>query len=174
MTPQCPRESEVIGAMLANRWPHQCDEALCAHAMHCEICKDLVDLVGLMREDRERLADISVPAAGQVWWRSAIRARLEASQQVARPLSWLLGVAAACVVGLGMAGVELLWSPIQRALVWGQQGSWMPSISSFDVFTLPRLADLAPWAQVGALIFLGAAACLLVAPVALYFALSDE
>ena len=91
--PQCPREQDVITAIVAGRWPDQCDETPPGHAAECEVCRDLVEVASLLRVDRERLHDeMRVPSAGQMWWRAAIRARLEASQQVARPLSWVFGV----------------------------------------------------------------------------------
>jgi hypothetical protein len=39
---------------------------------------------------------------------------------------------------------------------------------------LPTLNDLAPLTSIGVFVLLGAAACLLLAQLALYFALSDE
>ena len=177
---QCSREHDVVAAILGNQWPDRCDESLYAHATHCEVCSELVELVDLMRLERDALKDVSVPAAGQVWWRAAIRARIEVSQQVVRPLGWVFGVASACVVGLGLAGIELLWSPIQRSLLWGQGAAWIdpgwvPSFRLSDVLgALPRLGDLTPLAQTSAFLLLGLVACLLLAPLALYFALSDE
>jgi hypothetical protein len=39
---------------------------------------------------------------------------------------------------------------------------------------LPGLTELAPLTSTGAFVLLGATACLVLAPLALYFALSDE
>jgi hypothetical protein len=172
--PQCSREHAVISAILAGRWPHQCDESLHDHAAQCEVCKESVEVVSLFRVERQVLLDeMRIPSAGQVWWRAAIRARLEASQQVARPLSWLFGITVACVAGLAVAVVELLWSPVRHALTGA--GPWTMSLGLGELArVLPTLADLAPFTTTGAFVLLGAAACLLLAPLALYFALSDE
>lgn len=172
--PQCPHEHDVISAILADRWPNQCDESLHAHAAQCEVCKELVEVVSLLRIERQGLHDeMRVPSAGQVWWRAAIRARLEASQQVARPFSWLAGISVACAVGLAVAVIELLWSPVQHALTWASP--WTMSFGPGEFGRLlPSLSDLAPFTTTGAFVLLGAAACLLLAPLALYFVLSDE
>ena len=115
--PECPREQDVINAIVSGRWPDRCDESLSVHAAECAVCKELVEVTSVLRVDRDGLhEEMSMPSAGQVWWRAAIRARLEASQRVARPMSWILGMSAACAAGLAIAVVQLLWSPMQGAL----------------------------------------------------------
>jgi hypothetical protein len=170
--PECRCEQDVINAVVSGRWPHV-NEALHSHAAECEICRELVEVTRVMRFEREGLYDdMSVPSSGQVWWRAAIRARLEASQQVAQPLSWLFGVSLACAVGLAIAVVELFWSPVRNAL------SATPWVLSFGLGEparwLPSLTEMAPLTTTGGFLLLGAAACLVFAPLALYFALSDE
>ena len=174
--PDCPREQDVINAIVLGRWPHHCDQTLHAHVAECRACKEIVDVTSVFRLEREELhREVSVPSAGQVWWRAAIRAKVEASEQAARPLSWLFGVSVACVVGLSIAVVELLWSPIQRALSSGVGLTWVPSFGLGElVRLLPGLTELAPLTSTGAFVLLGATACLVLAPLALYFALSDE
>jgi len=174
--PECPREQDVINAIVTGRWPHQCDETLTAHAAECRVCKELVDVASVFRLERDGLHDeVSVPSAGQVWWRAAIRARLEASRQVARPLSWLFGISVACAAGLTITVVQLLWSPVREALSSGAPGAWTPSfwLGEF-VRLLPDLTNLTPLTTTGAFLLLGITACLVLAPLALYFALSDE
>ena len=56
--------------------------------------------------------DHAVPAAGQVWWRSAIRARAEASRAAASPMVWLQAL-----TGAGAAGAP------QVVLFHGLEGS---------------------------------------------------
>jgi len=174
--PECPREQDVINAIVTGRWPDRCDESLCAHAAECVVCKELVAVTSVMRLDREGLhEEMSLPSAGQVWWRAAIRARLEASQRVAQPLSWIFGISMACAAGLAIAFVQLLWSPVQLAWGTSSPGAWLTwfGIGEFTRL-LPTLKDLAPLTSVGVFVLLGAAACLLLAPLALYFVLSDE
>ena len=174
--PECPREQDVINAIVTGRWPHQCDETLPAHAAECRVCKELVDVASVFRLERDRMHDeVSVPSAGQVWWRAAIRARLEASQQVARPLSWLFGISVACAAGLTITVVQLLWLPVQGALRPDTAGVWTPSFWLGElVRLLPDLTNLVPLTTTGILLLLGVTACILLAPLALYFALSDE
>ena len=171
---ECPRESEVIAAIIAGRWPDQCDEMLRAHITQCPICSEVVDVASLLRLERNDLhAEITVPAAGQVWWRAAIRARLEASQQATRPLSWIFGISAACIVGLALAVVELLWAPVQSA--FRSTSPWTMTFGFSEMTRwLPSLSDLTPLTMTGIVVVLGAAACLVLAPLALYFALSDK
>ena len=184
--PECPREQDVINAIVAGRWPDRrfeehrsdeyCDETLQAHATQCEVCRELVEVTSLLRLERDGLHDeMNVPAAGQVWWRAAIRARLEASEQAARPLSWVFGISVACVVGLAVAVAELLWSPFQQAVRSVAPSRWPLPLGLGEVTRLlPSLTDLPLFTTTGAFVLLGAAACLLLAPLALYFALSDE
>jgi len=171
MTPtECPREHDVVAAILARRWPHQCDDALQAHATQCHVCRDLIDVMSLLREERDSLhEDVSVPAAGQVWWRAAVRARLEATQAAARPLTWLYGSAGACAIGLAVASIGLLWPPVQNASAWVSIPSWLPGLGLREAAMM-----IAPLAQTTGLLVLGAVACLVLAPLALYLALSDE
>ena len=171
---ECPRESEVIGAIIAGRWPDQCDATLHAHVAQCHICKDVVDVTSLLRLECNALhEEISVPGAGQVWWRAAIRARLEASQQATRPLSWVFGISVACVVGLALAVVELLWAPVQSA--FRSTAPWTITSALNEVGRwLPSFTDLTPLTMTGLFVVLGATICLVLAPLALYFALSDE
>ena len=172
----CPRESEVIRLMKAGRLPDECDETLRTHVTRCEVCRDVVAIASLLHLERDDLNDeMTLPAAGQVWWRAAIRARLEASQEAARPLSWVFGIGAACVAGLALAVVELLWSPVQLALRSTTTSNWTMMVSLADVTRwFPSLSDLTPLTTTIVLVVLGAAACLVLAPLALYFALSDE
>ena len=114
---------------------------------------------------------VSVPAAGQVWWRAAIRARLEATQTVARPLTWLYGVSGACVLGLLVAVVGWLWPPVQQAATWIGAHTWS---FTWGVNLGEAASALSPLAQTTGFLVLGAAACLVLAPIALYLALSDD
>ena len=120
MRPGCPREHEVMESLFSRGWPDQHDEGLAAHARECQVCRDLVEVVSIMRDERASMQrdGANVPAAGQVWWRAAIRARLEATQTASRPLNWLYGVSGAVVLGLFVATLGLLWPPVQQAAAW--------------------------------------------------------
>ena len=74
-----------------------------------------------------------------------------------------------------IAVVELLWSPVQFALRSASPSTWSLSRALNEIAQrLPSLTDLAPLTTTGVFVLLGATACLLLAPLALYFALSDE
>ena len=174
--PECPREQDVINTIVTGQWPDRCEGSLAAHAAECVVCRELVEVASVIRLDRDRLHEaMSLPSAGQVWWRAAIRARLEASQRVARPLSWLFGVSVACAAGLTIAVVQLLWSPLRLAWEGSSPSARTAWLGLGELARLvPALKDLAPLSTTGVLVLLAATACLLLAPLALYFALSDE
>ena len=166
--PACHREHEVVRAVLSARG--RLDHELQAHVTQCATCQEVMDVAELLREDRDGFRDrVSVPAAGQVWWRAAIRARLEGGQAASRPLDWMFGTAGACAVGLGAAAVAMLWPLLQRASSWAGVDAWL---SSVDLSA--AIAVVAPVARVGGLLALGALACVVLASLAFYFALSDD
>jgi hypothetical protein len=65
-----------------------CDQSLRDHAGACEVCREVVAIVPLLREEydeaREAIGrrDVPLPSAGQIWWRAAVHARADAA---ARP-----------------------------------------------------------------------------------------
>jgi len=78
-------------------------------------------------------------------------------------------VAAACAVGLAAGAVGLAWPAIARAIAWIETRAEAASPAAF------ALADLVSAAVQRSLPFaLAAAACLVLAPLALYLALSDD
>ena len=173
--PECSREQDVINAVVTGQWPDRCEASLAVHAAECAVCKELVEVTSVMRLDREGLHDeMSLPSAGQVWWRAAIRARLEASQRVARPVSWIFGISSACAAGLAIALVQLLWSPMRVAWGGSSLGAWAAWLDLESTRLLLAVTNLAPLTTTAVFVLLGAAACLLLAPLALYFVLSDE
>jgi hypothetical protein len=165
----CIHEADVVAAVLSRRWDGANDE-LKQHAAECEVCGDVVAVVRMLSADQEHARyEVRVPAAGQVWWRAAVRARLEAAHAVARPLTWLHGIAGACAVGVACAVIGMAWPSLR------EMASWF----TFEAFgTDSRVADVAALVT-GALqrslpLAFVLAACIVLAPVALYFALSDD
>lgn len=167
----CEHEAAVTQAVLSRQWPHACDQALQAHAGACEVCREVVSIAALLREDYDEARkaisrrDVPLPSAGQIWWRAAVRARADAAHAAARPLVWGYGAAAACAIGLLAAGGTMLWP------------SMTPAFDRFGAFTarMTPAADMVMAMVRGQLpIVLGVAAFLIVAPVALYFALREE
>ena len=107
---ECPQEELVVRAVLSRAWPTGCDEALVAHAAECHVCGEVAGIASLMREDSEDArVEIQVPAAGQVWWRAAVRARLESTHASTRPMTWMHGITAAVMIGVVLAAMTLAW-----------------------------------------------------------------
>ena len=169
MTPQCAHEDDVVAAVLSRRWD-AAEEGLKQHAEGCEICRDVVAVATLLSADQERSRyTVHVPAAGQVWWRSAIRARLEGAQAAARPMTWLHGIAGACALGLAVAVISMAWTSIRGMAAW-LAAQALPAdlgvgnIASLMTAVVQRSLPLA----------FVVAACIVLAPVALYLAFSDD
>jgi hypothetical protein len=140
------------------------------HAADCDICRDVVAVASLLSADHERARyEVRVPAAGQVWWRSAVRARLEAAHAAARPLTWLHGIAAACAVGLAVAVIGMAWPTVQEISGWLALRMFGTDSGLADVAVLmgATIQKSLPLAFI-------VAACIVLAPVALYFALADD
>jgi hypothetical protein len=174
---ECPREPEVLASVFAGRVGgcrtdgvgSEQDEDLQMHIETCDVCREVVAVASMLREERDStLHDVQVPAAGQVWWRSAIRARLEAAHAAARPLTWAHGVAGACAAGLAAGMINMAWPTIERGFSW-----FGDRALSVNPGTL-AMADLATSMMQRTFPLALLAACVLLAPVALYFALSDK
>ncbi len=99
MVPECRHEFEVAALVRAGRWPDACEPDLRAHVHGCAECREAVTIAELLLQ-ADRGAEVHVPSAAQMWWRLAVRARLEREQAAARPVVWLQGIAAACGVGV--------------------------------------------------------------------------
>jgi hypothetical protein len=166
---ECPREQEVVNAVLAGEWPDRCNDTLVSHAAVCETCKEVAGVSVLLREDlQSSRIDVYVPAAGQIWWRAAVRARLESTQAAARPMTWMHAITAAIVAGTSLAALTAAWPMLPRV------GQAIRSLSadllpSADV-TTAIAGGLAQSVMIGVV----AAVLLLLAPLAVYFALSDD
>jgi hypothetical protein len=166
---ECPREDQIVHAVLSGAWPTRSDDELAAHASNCEVCAEVLSVATLLRADHEQARHgVHVPAAGQVWWRAAVRARLETAQAATQPMTWLHGVTAAMTIGLALAAIGFMWPSMTAGAEW---------LGTVFVGNAPG-ADLAG-VVIGAIrqsliLAIVAGACLLLAPIALYFALSDD
>jgi hypothetical protein len=142
-----------------------------AHAHTCEVCREVVAIVPLLREDyvdaRDAIGrrDVPLPSAGQIWWRAAVCARADAARAAARPLVWGYGAAAACAVGLVAAALGWLWPSLLP--VFARVGAVTARFEPAADVVLATLRAQLP-------IVIGLAAFLIAAPVALYFALREE
>jgi hypothetical protein len=166
---ECAHEPVVVEAVLAGRWPERCDDDLVAHARTCGVCHEVAALALLIHDDHERSRyEVHVPAAGQVWWRSAIRARLESTQTAMRPITWMHGLTAAITIGLLLAGLTMSWpmlSPLGDR-VWSLALGFIPNAEVASALA----SGLRQIVMVGAI----TVAVLVAAPLALYYVLSGD
>lgn len=168
-TPECPHEQQVVNAVLAGSWPERCDEDLIIHASRCPTCKEVASVSVLLREDVDASRiEIQIPAAGQVWWRAAVRARLESTQAAARPMGWMHAITAAIVLGVFLAVLTAAWPLVPEVLQTLRNAS-----TDFFPSTAVATAIAGGLAQT-VLIGVAAAALLLIAPVAVYFVFSRD
>ena len=169
---ECPCEQDVLDAVASRRWPARCDEELRRHVASCAACADLVEVAAaLLEESHAECQAPALPPASLVWWRAQLRAREDAARAAARPLRLLPQVALVCagaaiVVGL-IAAAPLVWT-------WLLDASFrVPTIALPTVDPrAAREAALAALANRG--VQLAAAAWLILGPVALYLALTDD
>ena len=166
---ECAHEAVVVEAVMAGRWPARADDALVAHARECDICSEVAALAALIHDDHERSRfEVHVPAAGQVWWRSAIRARLESTHTAIRPMTWMHAVTAAITLGILLAGLTAAW-PILVPFgdrLWNVAMGYFPSREVATALA----SGLRQMAMVGLI----AVAVLVAAPLALYYVLSGD
>jgi hypothetical protein len=165
---ECAHGHELVATIVSGRWGHAPAE-LRAHAGRCEACRELVAIATRLREDRDTIGrEIRLPSAGQVWWRSAVRARHEAQRTAARPLVWLYGAAMAVAAGLTAAVARLVAPAVGDA-------AGRLSDADAGVVIWRWVAGLAEAAQPALPFVLGVGAglLLLLLPL-LYVALSDD
>ena len=160
----CPRESEILEAVAFDRLAQVRE-----HLDACASCAEAAAIAGALRRDHAAgIREAQVPSAGAVWWRATIRARAEAARTVSQPITMLQGIAGACAVGLTAAFAGVAWRWVQT----------FTSASDFIIRLDARRDDIAAASalllQYALPLTLGLAACLVVAPLALYFALSDD
>ena len=167
---ECGREHEVVREVLRQRSlrAESRNDELDRHVAACAICAEVVAVTTILSEQRdETLRAVHVPAAGQVWWRAALRSHAEAVQVARRPIVWLQGIAGACAVGLGAGLVGLAWPSVRDAALW---------ILTFglEVGLDPRVAPLLEGVRSAVPFVLAGLACLVLTPIVVYFALSDD
>ncbi len=164
---ECAREQDVLDAIATNRWPERADPELRLHVKGCAICADLVEVVRPLLDEAEQASEeVRVPPANVVWWRAQIRARNEAARAAARPLTIAHGAAAATVVTVAA------WLAITG---WARLDGWRQSLWSFASYVQSIEMPLPGFVVQHALgIALLAGTCLILAPLVVYVAVSDE
>ena len=161
----CPREQDVLDALVTERWPDRTDADLRTHAAGCTICRDLIVSVGPILSDRVDLSNEGhVPSSGAMWWRAQMRARQEAVREAARPVAIAHIVGFVCVIAIA-AGAVVWLSPMVRS--WFAEWSWTLA----DV-TMPEMRG--GLLSQGWLVLLMALVWLVLAPLAIYFAVAED
>jgi len=165
----CPKEQVVVNAVLSGHWPDGADEGLIAHAGECVTCREIANVSLLLREDNDASRfDMRVPAAGQVWWRAAVRARLESTHAAARPITWMHGITGAIAFGVMLAVVTAAWPMLPEAI------SSVKTVARDYLPSAEVASALAGGFRQSLLIGAIGAALLVLTPLAVYFVLSDD
>jgi hypothetical protein len=165
----CPREQEVVDAMLPNGRLAETSELL-QHVAECESCRELHEVMAMLRPDHTFTDEVSLPSAGQIWWRAAVRARMDAARAAGRPVAWAQGATAASLLGILVAATVLAWpfvhGAFDAAFVRLSAAVETNALQSFQVVAvLQRSLSLAG----------GVLAVVVIAPlVVLYFALAGD
>lgn len=169
---ECPREMELLEGLRSGVWPDAAPRDLRDHVQACPSCAGLAALVPPLVEDwRASTQDACVPSSSVMWWRLQMRARREAAAHAMQPIGAAQKLALAGAAGL------LAVSAAALAPAAGRMAAWMGAIGDGAAAT-GRAVPPAAMAQVisPAVIALAMTGALLfvVAPVAIYFALSDR
>jgi hypothetical protein len=167
---ECPREQHVVAAVVAGRWPVGCADELRQHVHRCSICQEVVSVATAFEADHDTAwAAAHVPSAAHVWWRTQIRARQEAARAVSQPLNVIQWFAAAAVIGLAFALVQIGVS----TSVWSVS-SVATAMTVWPKNAVAAIVSLALASREATVVFGTVIACLLLMPVAVYFALSEK
>jgi hypothetical protein len=100
--PTCEHEPTVIRAVIEGRPSDLTTGALGGHVAACPVCREALAIATVLHE-ADGGEEVAVPTAAQMWWRLAVRARIEREQAAARPVVWVQGLAAASGVGLALS-----------------------------------------------------------------------
>lgn len=167
---ECGREEDVIDALTSGRWPERVDRELVSHVANCSICTDVVDVASAVLEVRaNEPVEARIPSSAVMWWRAQMRARQEAAREAARPITVAQVVASVAAVVLMIVGLVALSPWLIDSL-----GGWLAAVSGGDgsdgsAMQAPRLMTggwIVPALMIGV--------WLVLAPVAIYFAVADD
>jgi hypothetical protein len=167
----CCREQEVLDALTSGRWPDRADEDLRAHVATCGICDDVVNVAGALLEGREdEPGDARIPSSAVMWWRAQMRARQEAAREAARPITVAQAIASVAAIALTVAALVALSSQFGE-LFSGLLRGWASGVGDAAASVEAPSVLLAQGWMLPALII---GVWLVLAPVAIYFAVADD
>jgi len=158
----CAHEQTIVDLIVAGGRFEESDDSLRAHVANCRACAETLELARLLQDDQKALcAAAPLPSAGAVWWRATIRARAEAARAAGQPITLLQGITAATAVGLFVALVSAWWRSVAPGGAWFEHVDELVSRSAS--VPVPLVLSL----------LLVVAACVIIAPIAVYLATSD-
>jgi hypothetical protein len=159
----CPQEAAIISAIAGGRWPSAVEPELREHVTICARCRELADMAAILRDDQIALCRrAGVPSSGQVWWRAAVRARVEAQRAAARPIV-LVQRAAAIGAAAAMASAPM-WIAART--------DWKGIAATAAARGTEIASGLAGDATLSVVVAF--TACALFAPVVLFLLLADD
>jgi hypothetical protein len=166
--PQCEREQAVTEVLQCGHWPEACDPALRIHVENCAVCSEVVLVTQLLREEHASLsADMKLPDAGLVWWKSQLRARREAAEFATRPIALAEQFALAC----GLASLLAF-------VVWKRAGfhTWLDRLVNFGLSDAQWFLSLLlnSWNQPFSALFVASASLLVIFMACLVYAIWEE
>ena len=167
----CSREDEAFASVVGDRWPDGCDEDLRGHVAGCAICASVIEVGLALREayDADR-RNARVPAADLVWRRAQMRGRAEAAHAASGPITLVQAAAIAGGASGTMALVVAAWPWLQARLAW--LTSLASSIDPIAIAGVVGAALVPPGAELA--IVLAVAGWLVLAPAAIYLAVTDD
>jgi hypothetical protein len=167
---ECAWEQDVLDAVASRRWPDRCGPDLGAHLSTCSSCADLAEVAAALLHDGQVIGDeIRVPEASIVWWRAQLRARQEAARLALVPIGTVQGIALACGVTVAVLALWVAWpslSPFVQAIPALSLSP--PSIDAAGAGAAAAAALASRGVQAAI------AAWLVLAPIALYFAMARD
>ncbi|MEA2162271.1 MAG: hypothetical protein QOK37_398 [Thermoanaerobaculia bacterium] len=154
---QCEREIEMFDAISSGAWPDACGESLRVHVAQCEVCADVIEVAAALFADRDdAVRHAAVPPSGVVWWRMQQRARRDATQSARRTVVAVQAAVFAAVIGIALAAlVPALWNKLPQVVGIASQ---LPAVIA--QWGLPLILALVIW--------------LTLAPVAVWFAVTED
>jgi hypothetical protein len=171
---ECCREQELLEALASDATQQDWSDDLRGHVSGCAICRDIVAVALPLLQDRQAAVEgAQPPSSGVVWWRAQMRARQEAARAATQPITLFQGLGAAAAVALG---VVLLSAAAPIISGWFGGLSFFSGFGNPFAFSLPEfdLASMRPSTTAGTLLAGASALCLLLGPLAVYFALSED
>jgi hypothetical protein len=160
---RCDREEQLLELVRTGRWPELAEPELTAHVAACRPCADLVTVSSALLGDHQAaLRTAPIPPSGRVWWRIQRREADEARKAASRTVVTVQLASFAAATAIALAILTSL----------GDWRSWLKTLGG--LVPIDRVAAAESVAQWSLPLALALAACLALAPVAVYLALARD